>query len=188
MLQRVRTTAPGTIRCSNVSGQVVFAPPLTTSGGSSETVTVSAHLGACQASDSDVSDVSGGTATATITVPTSSCTGLIQFPASPGSVATPLSSRTVRFQTRWSVSGIGPTSGTFSGFAVTTEPGGAVAFAFPGQGHTVRETGSFSGTDNGTLSTVSVVAGVDASQIVAGCSQPAGLSSISIASGELTSA
>ena len=181
-----RVVATGTIRCSHVQGSVTFSPPLTATGRSTEKVSVRANLSHCSATGSNVSSVSGGVVTLSIAVPTSACSGLLQFPASLGNVATPSSSRAIAIHATWTPKNIRPSVMTFSGFAVTSNDNGDPGFAFPGAGHRATILGSFAGTDHGALSVASVFTNEKVNEILSRCSLISGLASIAIVSGEVT--
>jgi len=183
-VEATATAAGGSVRCAQVEGSVVFSPPLTATGTSPETVTVTAALSRCSTSGSAVR-VTGGVATLTIPVHSSACAGLAQFPTSSGGVSTPTSSQALTIRTTWTPAGIEPSALHFTGFVVTIGPSGEVGFAFPGQNHSSTMSGSFAGQDHGALSTASVQTGRQAGQILSDCSGHAGLSSIPIDAGEV---
>jgi hypothetical protein len=177
--------ATGTIRCNRVVGSVDFSPPLTASGHSAETIAVRANLSHCSELGSNVSSVSGGVTTLTVTVPTNSCSGLLQFPALLGNVSTPSSSRPITADTTWAPKSIRPSVMTFSGFVLTSDDNGDPGFAFPGSGHRAKIVGSFAGSDKGALSVASVFTHEKANAILSRCSS-SGLTSIEIFSGQVT--
>ena len=179
-------SATGSIRCSGVDGSVGFSPPLTVGGSGPEHVTVTVQLHRCSTSGSNVPVVSRGTATLGLSIPTSACAGLVQFPSSTGDVSTPTSSRTLTIRTSWTPAAVRPSELTFSGFVTTVDQSGDVGFAFPGKGHRAVMSGSFTGSDRGALSTASIVTAEQPGQISAACSQLGGLGSIAIVSGEVT--
>jgi hypothetical protein len=178
--------ATGTIHCSGVSGSVTFAPPLTASGTKPEIITISAHLSHCSTHGSDVALVSGGVATSTLEDGSSACSGLLEFPSSPGSVSTPSTSVPITVEATWAPRSVEASNVRFSGFVVSVSPAGDVGFAFPGVGHNAKVAGSFGGQDDGSVSTASAYTNEGAAQILQGCSQLSGVSSISIASGQVT--
>jgi len=178
--------ASGSIHCSAVKGSVDFQPPLDSTGGSAERVTVKARLSRCFTTGSSVRAVSAGTVTSTILVATNACSGLLQFPSSLGGVSTPLSSRRVVVDTKWHPASIAPTTAIFSGFSVTTNDSGSPGFAFPGVGHQAKVTGSFAGTNRGALSTAVVFTNQGVDELAAECSRPSGMASIELSSGEVT--
>ena len=61
--------APGTVRCGSITGSMNFAPALTNTGSAtSETITWTAHIPACTASDATVPSTLTGTVSGTTTL------------------------------------------------------------------------------------------------------------------------
>ena len=169
----VAKVATGTVTCSAITGAVSFSPPLTTKGGSAETSSINVTSTGCTPSGSNVTSVTKGVGTATLSNTSNNCTGLLN--------AQPLT-----ITIRWSPSTIKPTVVKFSSYAVTEVSGGKGAFDLPGTKGTASVTGSFAGSDGGAGSTSVAVSNETATQLLAGCGSSAGLVSIPVASGTLT--
>jgi len=165
-------TATGSVHCSSVSGSIANSPPLTTSGSAAETGTVTVKFSHCSTSGSNVSVVSSGVGTSTLTG-TSSCSALVK------SVA-------ISIDTTWTPKSIKPSIISFSGLSVTKDTAGDAGYALPGTGGRAKVIGSFAGNDKGAGSTVSVYTNETATQLVSACSEPSGLASVTFASGEAT--
>jgi hypothetical protein len=182
----IGVSATGTVHCRNVMGAVVFTPPITLAGATPETIEITAHLSHCSTSGSNVAVISSGVATATITGLPSACSGLLRLPSSSGSISAFSSSMPITVNVNWDPPSIKPSVVRFSGFAASLDAAGKVGFAFPGVGHSAGLIGSFAGNDTGALSTALAYTTEEATQILTGCSQPSGVASITLSSGEFT--
>jgi len=165
--------ATGSVHCGSITGSVDFSPALTSSGNVAETTDVTVHLSDCATSDSNISKVSSGVATTSLKGGTNSCAGLA-------------TSKALTVNTTWEPSGIKPSVVSFSGFSVATDSQGNSGFELPGSGHTVKVVGSFAGNDGGATSSASIYADMGATALLSGCTQPSGLASITVASGQVT--
>ncbi len=67
------TVATGGITCTNITGGLTFSPPLTTTGSSAESTAVRLTAIGCTTSGSNVSSVTDGKATTTISSPSNAC-------------------------------------------------------------------------------------------------------------------
>ena len=165
-------SAPGSVRCTEVTGSIDFSPAMTDTGSAPETSTVTVHLAHCTTSGSDVT-VSGGVSTSSLTGGTNSCTSL-------------LVSRSVTVTTRWSSSKrIKPSVVEFSGFSATATASGSGGFALPGKGHMVNVEGSFAGSDDGASSYSDLFFTEPAGQVLSDCAQPSGVASLTVGSGQV---
>jgi hypothetical protein len=120
-----------------------------------------------------VANVTGGTASATISNTTNSCTSLI-------------TSRPLTINITWAPATTHPSVLSFSGYGGTTGTAGGEGFKLPGTGDTAKVTGSFSGSDHGASSTAVAVSGQSTTQLLAACGSAAGLTSIQVTSGTVT--
>ncbi len=162
--------ATGSITCKSISGSADFNPPLTLAGSAPDTTTIDLTATGCTTSGSNVSTVTSGTATTTNTTGTASCVAL-------------LNSRPLTVTVKWDPGTIKPSVVAFSGYQSTTA--GGTGFVFPGQGHTVKVSGSFAGSNGGSGSSASVFTNENTIELLGAC-KGAGISSIPISSGTLT--
>ncbi len=132
--------ATGGVTCNSITGALTFTPPLTTKGGSAESTAITLNATGCATSGSNVSKVTRGTASATITDTSNACTGL-------------LNSRPITVNITWTPATIHPSVLTFSGYAGSTGSGGDLGFTLPKSGDTAKVIGSFPGADHGAGST-----------------------------------
>ena len=166
------TLATGSITCTNISGSLTFSPPLTTKGGSAESTAISLSAAACTTTGSNVTNVTGGSGSATITSATNSCAGL-------------LSSRQLTIDMTWAPSTTRKSVVTFSGYGGATGPSGGEGFSLPDKGGTTKVTGSFAGSDGGASTTATAYSGESGTQLLTACGSSAGLPSIQVTSGSL---
>jgi hypothetical protein len=164
--------ASGSVSCTTVSGAVSFSPPLTTSGKDAETTSISVTASGCTTAGSNVTSVTKGVGSATISSPTNACSGL-------------LTSRPLSIKVAWTPATTRPSVVTYSGYEVTSA-GGHGGFTLPSPGGTAKVTGSFAGSDGGAGSTAVTVSSQGTTQLVAECGSSAGLASIPVTSGSLT--
>jgi hypothetical protein len=167
------TTATGGVACTNLTGSLTFSPPLTTKGGSAESTAIALSATGCTTKGSNVANVTGATASATISSTTNSCTSLI-------------TSRPLAINITWAPATTHPSVLSFSGYGGTTGSSGGEGFKLPGTGATAKVTGSFAGSDHGATSTATAVSGETATQLLAACGSSAGLTSIQVTSGTVT--
>ena len=163
------TVAAGTVSCTNVTGTVTFTPPLSNSGTSPETTKISLTASGCTTAGSGASPVTGATASATIQSPTNGCVALT-------------TSKPVAVAVAWSPSSVHASVASFSGYAVVTQ-GGDIGFGLPGTGGSATVAGSFAGTDHGAKSTAATYSNLTSTELLTACGTPAGVSSLTIASG-----
>ncbi len=166
------TLATGGVTCTNLTGSLTFSPPLTTKGGSAESTAIALNSTGCSTKGSNVANVTGGTASATISSPTNSCASLI-------------TSRALAINITWAPATTRPSVLTFSGYGGTTGTSGGEGFKLPGAGDTAKVTGSFAGSDHGASSTAVAVSGETTTQLLAVCGSPSGLTSIQVTSGSV---
>jgi len=167
------TLATGGVTCTDITGSLTFTPPLTTKGTTAESTAISLRAGACTPVGSNVSSLTGGTASATISSTSNSCTGL-------------LNSRTLAIDITWAPATIHPSVLTFSGYGGTTGTAGGEGFKLPNTGGGAKVTGSFSGSDHGAGSTAVTLSDQTATQLLAACGSSAGLTSIQVTSGTVS--
>jgi len=164
--------ATGTVTCSNVSGTITFNPPLSNSGTSPETTTISLNASGCTQTGSNA-QVTSGTATATIPGSTNACTSL-------------LTSKPVAVGVAWTPSSVHATVATFSGYAVVMNSAGDIGFGLPASGGTASVAGSFAGSDNGSASKATTYSALTSTQLLAECGAATGMSTLAITSGTAT--
>ncbi len=164
------TTATGSVTCHNISGALAFSPPLTTKGTSPESTAITLTAAGCTTKGSNVSRVTKGTGSATLTSSTNSCTGL-------------LTSRALTIDISWTPSTIRPTVLTFSGYGGASGTSGDEGFTLPDAGGTAKVMGSFAGADHGSGSTAATFSGQTATELLASCGSSTGLTSIEVTSG-----
>jgi len=164
--------ATGAVTCTGVTGMLTFSPPLTTKGAGAESTGISLKAAGCTTKGSNVAAVAGATATATISSPTSSCTGL-------------LNSRVLTIDITWSPATIHQSVLTFTGYGGTTSSSGGLGFTLPKVGDTAKVIGSFAGSDHGAGSTGQAFSGQTGTQLLTACGSSAGLASIQVTSGTL---
>jgi len=166
-------TATGDITCAHVAGSLTFSPPLRDKGTTAETTTISLRASGCATSGSNVSDVTGSVASATITSPSNSCAGL-------------LTSRALGIHITWAPSTIRPSVLTFSGYRGAASGSGGQGFALPNAGGNAKVTGSFPGSDQGAASSAETYTSQTATQLLAACASSSGLTSLQVTSGTVT--
>jgi hypothetical protein len=165
--------ATGGVTCNSITGALTFAPPLTTKGGSAESTAITLNATGCATSGSNVSKVTRGTASATITDTSNACTGL-------------LNSRPITVDITWTPATTHPSVLTFSGYAGSTGSGGDLGFTLPKSGDTAKVIGSFSGADHGAGSTSTAFSDQSGTQLLNACGSSAGLPSVAVTSGHVT--
>lgn len=163
--------ATGGVTCNAITGGLAFAPPLTATGTSPETATITLKETGCTTSGSNVSEVESGSTTVTLTSLISMCSGVLTL-------------RSVALAIDWS-SGATPSTVTFSGYSIASTHAGNGGFAFPNPGGTARVAGSFAGSDGGRASTASIYLDPSVAQILTVC-QSSGLASIPVSTGTVT--
>lgn len=167
------TIAAGSVTCSSVTGTVSFDPPLTSSGTSPETISLSLTSTGCTATGS-AAQVTGNTTTATIQAPTNDCTSLLN--SQPAAVAV-----------TWSPSSVHASVVSYSGYSIVSAPTtGNVGLGLPNGGGTASVTGSFPGADKGAKSTLAIYFNVSSTQVLGICAATGGLSSLTAVSGTIT--
>jgi hypothetical protein len=167
------TLATGGVTCTGMTGSLTFTPPLTNKGGSAESTAIALSSSGCTAKGSNVSTVTGGTASATISSTSNSCAELI-------------TSRALTINIAWAPATIRPSVLTFSGYGGTTAPSGGEGFKLPNPGGTAKVTGSFSGSDHGASSTAVALSNETTTQLLTACGSPAGLTSVQVTSGTVS--
>ncbi len=167
------TLATGGITCTNITGSLTFAPPLTTKGASAESTAISLHVAGCSTHGSNISSVPGGSGSATITSATNACAGL-------------LTSRALMIAITWAPSTIRQSLVTFSGYGGASNTSGDEGFTLPNAGGGTKVTGSFAGSDHGAGSTAATFSNQTGSELLAACGSSSGLTSIQVTSGTLT--
>ncbi len=159
--------ATGSVTCTTLTGTVSFSPPLTDSGTSPGTTSITVTSSGCTAAGSDVATVTGGTGTASVSNAKDSCSSL-------------LTPQPLTFDITWSPATIHKSVVTFSGYSI-----GASGFTLPASGGNVKVAGSFAGPDHGASSAATANSSEDAQALLAACGSSAGLASIPVTSGSL---
>ncbi len=165
--------ASGGVTCSNITGSLTFSPALTVKGGTAESTSITVNAAGCVTSGSNVSAITRGTGTATLTSTSNSCAGL-------------LNSRPVTVDITWTPAVVHPSVVTFSGYGGATGPSGGEGFMLPKSGATAKVTGSFAGSDHGAGTTATAFSGETTTQLLGACESSAGLTSIAVTSGSVT--
>ncbi len=165
------TVATGTVSCAKVTGALTFSPPITGKGGLAETTTVVLKAGRCTTQGSNFSSVTGGTASATISTPSNSCTNL-------------LTSKPLTVSIRWTPSTIRPSVLTLSGYGGVPNTS-AAEFTFPGPQATAKVGGSFAGSDHGSHSTAKILSQQNPVELINDCRSSSGIPSLGVKSGTL---
>jgi hypothetical protein len=165
--------ATGSVTCTSVTGTIAFNPPLTNSGTSPETTSITLTASGCTPAGSSASTVTSGTATATIQSATNGCLSL-------------LTSKPVAVAVAWSPSSIHASVATFSGYAIVSDAGGNIGFGLPNSGGTATIAGSFAGTDNGATSKATTYSALTQTTLLAACATAAGVPSLAITNGSVT--
>lgn len=161
---------PGTLSCTGMAGTVKFNPPLTSTGGSAEQVTLIGGIKGCTASGGSSVTPSKGTITGKISTPSNSCSSLLS------------TTSIVHAEVVWSPKKDGKSTGSFSGYTVLLTP--TVGFGLPNSGGSVSGQGSYAGSDGGNSSTVTVFTSLTQSQALNTC-VASGLKKFKITSGTL---
>ena len=159
----------GGVQCTSFSGKLIFNPPLTSGGGSSEQVTLRGSLSDCETPSGVAAIVTGGTVTGTLTARNNSCALF----SSPGSAA---------LKINWTSSeSVAPTTLKFSNVTPFLSSGGT-SFLFPtgADNYAAALTGSFSDFDAGA-ETSATLANSNASTCGSGS-----LSALKLPSGSMT--
>ncbi len=165
--------ATGGVTCHTVTGALTFSPALTVNGSTAESTSISVNAAGCVTSGSNVSGITRGTGTATLTSTSNSCAGL-------------LTSRPVTVDITWTPATVHPSVVTFSGYGGATGPAGGEGFLLPKAGATAKVTGSFAGSDHGAASTATAFSGETTTQLLGACESSSGLTSIAVTSGSVT--
>jgi len=165
------TLARGGLSCTTITGSLTFSPPLTTKGVSPESTAIALTATGCTTEGSNVTNVTGGSGSATITSPTNSCTGL-------------LNSRAIKIDLAWTPPTIRQSVLTFSGYAGASSSGNE-GFTLPNAGGTAKVTGSFAGSDHGAGSTAATFSNQTGMQLLTACGSSSGLTSLQVTSGTL---
>lgn len=165
--------AAGSIACTNVTGTITFTPPLSNTPTGPETTHLSLNATRCTTVGSSSTQVTSGTATATIQSPTNGCVSL-------------LTSKPVAVAVAWSPSSIHASVASFGGYAIVTDATQHTGFGLPNAKGSVSVAGSFAGTDNGAKSTASTYSNLTSSQLLTACGTAAGLPALAISSGTVT--
>ena len=163
--------ATGSVTCGSITGGLAFSPPLTATGTSPESATITLKATGCTTSGSNVSDVGSGSTKVTLTSPTSMCSGVLTL-------------RSVALTIDWST-GATPSTVTFSGYSIASTPAGNGGFAFPNPGGRARVAGSFPGGDGGKGSTATITFDPSVAQLLTVC-RSSGLASIPVTAGNVT--
>lgn len=165
--------ATGSITCTKVTGTITFTPPITGNGSSAESTDISLTVDGCTTTGSNVAQVTGGTATATIKTASSNCSNLLN--PQPVSVAV-----------SWSPGSVHASQASFSSDGIVSDSAGHLGFGLPGSGGTATVTGSFAGSDNGAKSSATTYSTLTAAELQSACASPAGVASLTVASGSVT--
>lgn len=163
----------GSVTCTNVTGTITFSPPLSNTGTSPETTRLSLTATGCTTAGSSGTQVTSGTATATIQSPTNGCISL-------------LTSKPVAVAVTWSPSSIHASVASFSGYAIVSDAAQHIGFGLPNAKGSVSVAGSFAGTDNGAKSTASTYSNITTVQLLTACGTTAGVPTLAIARGTVT--
>lgn len=157
----------GTLRCTQVTGQLKFHPPLTTAGASSEVGSLKLSISGCTAKGGGVAP-SDGLGSASFPLASSACSSLSSKSAS-----------AISLSIRWSPLEAGVTIVQFPGFArLKTDPPGV---RLGGTG--TSASGSYTGADGGASSSGKMLWSISASDIAGQCTSGKGLRTLAIASG-----
>jgi hypothetical protein len=167
------TVAAGSVTCTNVTGTITFTPPLSNTPTGPETTHISLNATGCTTAGSSGTQVTSGTATATIQSSTNGCVSL-------------LTSKPVAVAVAWSPSSIHATVASFGGYAIVTDATQHTGFGLPNAKGSVSVAGSFAGTDNGAKSTASTYSNLTSVQLLTACGTAAGLPALAISSGTVT--
>jgi len=165
--------AAGSVTCTNVTGTITFTPPLSNTPTGPETTRISLTATGCTTAGSGGTQVTSGTATATIQSSTNGCVSL-------------LSSKPVAVAVAWSPSSIHASVASFGGYAIVTDAAQHTGFALPNAKGSVSVAGSFAGSDNGAKSTASTDSNLTSVQLLTTCGTAAGLPELAVASGAVT--
>ena len=129
-------------------------------------------VSACTTSGSNVSQVHSGDVTATLSVPSNDCAGLLM-------------SKPVTADVSWQPTSVHPSHVELSGYSIGVSPSNGGGFILPNHGGTVHVSGSFAGSDNGASSTAAIYSSQTAAQLIGECGSSSGLSSITASSGHI---
>ena len=167
------TVATGGVTCNSITGALTFSPSLTTKGGTAESTSITVNAAGCVTSGSNVSRITRGVGTATLTSTSNSCASL-------------LNSRPLTIDIAWTPATVHQSVLTFSGYGGASGPSGGEGFTLPKSGATAMVTGSFAGADHGAGSTATAFSGQTTTQLLTACESSAGLTSIAVTSGSFT--
>ena len=161
---------PGTLQCTKITGSFKFVPPLlATSDSTSETVTVKSTVTDCTPSGGGATPKKG-TSAQTANFSSNGCAAVLEGAAKPETVTT-----------KWSPATIAATTIAFPPATSTTSP---ITFTLGGKG--TGGSGSYTETDGGAGSTVTLdIAGTQAG-ITSTCESKKGLKSLAITGGTAT--
>jgi len=165
--------AAGSVTCTNVTGTITFTPPLSNTPTGPETTRLSLTATGCTTAGSSGTQVTSGTATATIQSSTNGCVSL-------------LTSKPVVVAVAWSPSSIHASVASFGGYAIVTGAAQHTGFGLPNAKGSVSVAGSFAGADNGAKSTASTYSDLTSVQLLTACGTAAGLPQLAIANGSVT--
>lgn len=163
-------TQPGSVTCSQVTGRLTFAPPLTQGGSASEVASLALVLKGCLA-------VGGGSSP-------SVAHGAGILPMTANTCAS-LASRTrgsLEIAISWRPTTDGSTTVAFPGFTPTT---GTNQGLHMGGRHT-SAAGSYAGTDGGARSVAAMTFGSTPTRVASACASSTGLKRLKVQSGFLT--
>jgi hypothetical protein len=164
--------ATGSVTCSDVSGSVEFAPPLTTNGSAAETVSISLTAKGCTTHGSNVSQIDNGKIVSSLSVSSNACAGL-------------LNPQPVAVDVTWTPDTVHASTIHLSGYSIAVGPSGGGGFTLPNKGGTSTVNGSFAGSDHGSSSTSAIYSDEGVGALVAACGSASGLASIAVTSGHL---
>ena len=164
--------ATGTVACTGVAGSAKFSPPLTTSGGSSETISVKVTLSSCNATGSNVTTSNfKGTGSGKLTTASSSCAGLAGTTAVSGTLP-------IKWTAKAGKSKVNNTSVTFTSVTgVAAGSNGNAGFTFSHQ----TSSGSFAGSVSGEVDS-----NESASALLSACGSKKGVKSLTLVAGHVS--
>ncbi len=165
--------AAGSVTCTDVTGKITFTPPLSNTPTGPETTRLSLTATGCSTAGSSGTQVTSGTATATIQSSTNGCVSL-------------LTSKPVVVAVAWSPSSIHASVASFGGYSIVTDTAQHTGFGLPNAKGSVTVAGSFAGTDSGAKSTASTDSNLTSVALLTACGTTAGLPELAIASGTVT--
>ncbi len=165
----VATVEPGTVQCTDLTGQVRFHPPLAATGSAPEVASMKLTLAGCTIGGGNVTP-SAGHGSVAISMTSNACTTLTTKSVGAMSVAI-----------RWSPSRAGTTSIRFPGLVHMKT--GTTGLQLGGPGTTAS--GSYTGADGGASSTATVLWSLSATQIAAACAAKKGLGVMRIQGGNV---